>query len=185
MTPRAQAAAQIDTGLSPTALAVEQQVSDRWLHGRQQPRISPFEFRHAWMFVDSVRGGDDTRRLYITRGRPENGRDSAVIVLGPTGLVERLHVGLVGSERGVPIAETRLWDLVPTFPHRTPRVGLRWTDTIAHVALDGPFRQSLRGSRVSRIVADTVMPGGSREGCPAPQLLMRLARAVILGGTRA
>lgn len=162
--------------------AIEQQVRDRWMHGRQLPRFSQFRSNRNWFVVDSLRAGASGRRIHLTLRRVSGGRDSALIVSDAAGRVARLHVGLAPYSRSGPpnpadsvrwlewqrvsldgrfaLAESRLWDLVPAFPRGAPRVGLRWTDTLARAATDGPsFRQALRGVRTSRIAGDTVVNG--------------------------
>jgi hypothetical protein len=161
--PRAQAGAQAGVpgtpSLPPTTLPVEQRVNDRWLHGGQQARFTEFTWHHDWMFVDSTRATDTERRLYITLDHLGKGAGSALIIVGPAGQVEQLHVTPTVPGRELPLAGTRLWDFALTFPSETPRIGLAWTDIMAHLALDGSSRQSLRGSRVSRIAGDTVIGG--------------------------
>lgn len=160
--------------------AVEQQSSERWLFGNQQSRFVPFHATHQWIIVDSIRDEGATHRLYLTLGRNAYGRDSALIVVGPTGQVAHLNAGLAHFIRGsilspgdsvryeemrrrgpdnsgVALAESRLWDLVPTAPPQAPRVGLAWTDTIARVAGHGAFRQEMHGTRTSRIVGERVV----------------------------
>ncbi|MEP6619142.1 MAG: hypothetical protein ABJE47_07505 [bacterium] len=156
--------------------AMEQETRERWMHGRQLPRFSPFALKHAWIFVDSLRGTAAARQIYLTVGRSVHGRDSARIVVGATGHVTHLEVGQppfvrqgpgypgdsarwVALQRGpgddgVSLIDTRLWDFVPAFPQSAPRVGMRWSDTLARVATSGPFRQSLQGRRTSRVTGD-------------------------------
>jgi hypothetical protein len=160
--------------------AVEQQYSERWLHGHQQSRFVPFRDTRQWVLFDSSRGDGTTKRLFLTLGRNGYGRDSALIVVGPTGRVIRLDAGLAQFVRGsilspgdsvryeemrrrgpgsdgVALPETRLWDLVTVAPPQSPRVGLAWTDTIARVASHGAFRQVMHGTRTSRIVGERMI----------------------------
>lgn len=162
--------------------AIEHQVRDRWMHGRQLPRFSQFRSNRSWLVVDSLRDGASGRKIHLTLRQIAAGRDSAVVVTDGRGRIERVHVGLAPfSRRGpvipgdsarwvhwqrvrldgsVALAETRFWDLVPTFPQSALRTGLTWTDTLAHVATDGPdFRQAERGVRTSVVVGDTVVNG--------------------------
>ena len=161
--------------------AVEQQVRERWLHGRQQPRFTPFIDSRQWVIVDSIRDAASARRFYLTLTRSADGRDSALIVLDRAGRVARLDVGRAASSRrgrlpedsvrwedmrrrapgggGVTLGASRLWDLVPTLPATSPHVGVTWRDTIAREAVDGPFRQAMRGTRVSRIVGERAVAG--------------------------
>ena len=161
--------------------ALEVEARDRWVHQRQLARATPFASHRSWFFVDSLRDSAGGRRMHLTIGRSRYGRDSALIVTDAGGRVTHLEVGVAACVRGTPsfpddsaywlrrvhgltdggfaLAEARLWDLVPTFPRAAARVGLRWTDTLARVATSGPFRQSLRGTRISRITADTVVYG--------------------------
>jgi hypothetical protein len=161
--------------------AMEQETRERWMHGRQQPRFTPFNSSRFCIFVDSLRDDASGRRIHLRLDPSMNGRDSALIVVGANGRVAHLEVrratlapprsanpadsarwlarqrGL--RERGGSLAETRIWDFAPTFPQAAPHVGLQWTDTIARVAAVGPFRQSMRGARTSRIRGDTVIDG--------------------------
>lgn len=164
--------------------AIEHQLRERWIHGRQLPRFSPFRPHHSWIVVDSLRGDSSGRRIYLTLGRFASGRDTALIVTDGAGRVAQLDVGLAPFSRlgrppspgdsarwkemqrfrsydgAIALAESRVWDVVPTFPQGAQRIGLRWTDTIARVAADGPyFRQALRGARTSLIAGDTVVDG--------------------------
>lgn len=161
---------------------MEQQLRERWMHGRQFPRFVPFKAYRNWLVVDSLRSGADGRRLHFSLQGPAGVLDTALVVTDKTGRITRVHVGLaLFSQRGPPSAadsarwlewrrfrlgggivlpETRVWDLVPTFPQGTPRIGMSWTDTLARVATDGPsFRQSMRGTRRSRITGDTAVDG--------------------------
>ena len=163
--------------------ALEQQTQSRWMHGREQPRFAPFHSDRRWAVVDSVRGGAPGRRIYLTLARSLVGHDSALIVVGPAGQIAALQVGLApftrrgmrfpgdsarwedmrrrGSDRGVSLHASRLWDVVPTVPSAELRVGFTWTDTIAREADDGPFHPAMRGTRVSRIVDRRVIDGRS------------------------
>jgi hypothetical protein len=161
---------------------VEQQSAERWLHGRQQSRFVPFHATRQWVVVDSIRGDTAVKRLYLTLGRNGYGRDSALIVVGPSGKVTRLDAELAQFVRGsvlsrgdsaryeemrrrgpdnngVALPESRLWDLVPVPPPQAPHVGLAWTDTIARVASRGAFRQEMHGARTSRIVGERMVDG--------------------------
>ena len=162
--------------------AVEQQSAERWLHGRQQSRFVPFHATRQWVVVDSIRGDTAVKRLYLTLGRNGYGRESALIVVGPSGKVTRLDAELAQFVRGsvlsrgdsaryeemrrrgpdnngVALPESRLWDLVPVPPPQAPHVGLAWTDTIARVASRGAFRQEMHGARTSRIVGERMVDG--------------------------
>ena len=57
------------------------------------------------------------------------------------------------------LPESRLWDLVPTFPAAAVRPGVRWTDTLARAASRDGYRQTLRGVRVSTLLDDTTVGG--------------------------
>ena len=161
--------------------ALEQQTQERWMHGRQRPRFAPFHADRHWMVVDSIRGGAPSRRVYLTLGRSANGRDSAVIAVGASGQIVGLEVGLApfarrgavypgdsarwedmrrrGSDEGISLPASRLWDVVPTVPSAGLRVGFAWTDTITREADDGPFHQAMRGTRISRIIDRRVVGG--------------------------
>lgn len=160
---------------------VEQQARERWLHGLQKSRFTPFHATRQWVIVDSIRSDGAARHLYLTLGRNAYGRDSALIVVGPTGQVTRLDAALahfvrrsvtspgdsaryeerrrVPDDGGVALPESRLRDLVPSPPPQAPRTGLTWADTIARVASDGPFRQEMHGTRTSRIVGERIVDG--------------------------
>src|SRR5687767_6425488 len=72
-------------------LAVEQQVRDRWMHGRQQSRFTPFASFRSWLLVDSLRDGPGhEHQLYLTLGRFADRRDSAIVVFGADGRVAHL-----------------------------------------------------------------------------------------------
>ena len=161
--------------------AMEVETGERWLHERQLPRATPFAFRRSWLFVDSLRDSANGRRIFLTVGRSRFGRDSALIIMDPIGRVAHLDVGLAPYVRSGPVfpgdsaswvsiqrglregvfalPDTRAWDLASTFPRGAPRVGERWTDTLDRVASSGDFRQSMRGTRSSRITGDTVVDG--------------------------
>jgi hypothetical protein len=162
-------------------LAFEQQVRDRWMHGRQQPRFTPFTTSRKWLLVDSLRAGDrGERRLYLTMGRFAEGRDSAIVRFGVDGRVTRLEAAgrpasriptALGNDSArfarmrwfdrdrLTLPESRLWDVVPTFRATPIRPGARWTDTLAHQADHEGYRQTLRGVRVSVLVGDTTIAG--------------------------
>src|SRR5690348_2387092 len=147
--------------------AIEQQESERWMHGRQQSRFSPRHGSDEWIFVDSIRPTVAGQRIWLAIAR--NARpESAVIDVGPDGRVAglRFHRAAPSTDVRLPsdssfedflrrapggdvsLHETRAWDLVATVPRGVPRVGLSWRDTIARVAIDGAYRQALHGTRV-------------------------------------
>src|SRR5688572_13531834 len=64
--------------------AIEQQVDQRWMHGRQRPRFAPYRSPHRWIIVDSIRAGAPGRRIHLTLGRTVYGRDSALIAVSPS-----------------------------------------------------------------------------------------------------
>ena len=164
----------------PPDWALEQQTREGWLHGAQQPRFESFLTHRGWLLVDSIRGNPSDRTVYLTLGRTAFGRDSAAIVSDATGHVLRVDAGYAPSKRfgmmspddsarmeesrrvtldgRMMLADARVWDFVITFPS-APRIGARWTDTIARVAKDGPSRQAMSGRIVSRIVGDTSIGG--------------------------
>jgi hypothetical protein len=158
------------------SLTMEIETRERWMHGRQQSRFTPFGTERDRMIVDSVRGSGRERRLYLKLGNTGFGPDSATITVDSFSrrVDTRLRFATYSRRVSYPgdsaefiadrsrksvISERRLWDLVPAVPRGTPRVGLSWSDTIAHSVSDGPFRRSLRGTRVSRIIRDTVVDG--------------------------
>lgn len=150
------------------------------MHGTQQAPFTPLATNRRWLFVDSIRVDSAGRRYHLTLGVTAFGRDSALILSDETGRIARLEAGLAPYKRAgvtypgdsarmeesrrvtldgrLTLAESRVWDVVVTFP-RAPRIGARWTDTIARVANDGPYRQTLSGRKVSRIVGDTLVAG--------------------------
>jgi len=178
-----QVKAQIPTapGVEPdsTAFAMDLSTRSRWMHGRQQARFSPFTSESTPLFVDSIRTDGDRRRLFLTMGHPASGPDSAVVTLdvsrrafevrtrlapltAPPGILNLTGYAvqfLMERRRQIGVEKGRVWDLVPSLPPETPRIGLVWRDTIGYVSDDGPFHHSLRGTRVSRIVRDTVVGG--------------------------
>src|SRR5262249_45122739 len=150
---------------------------ERWMHGRQQARFSPFSWADARLEIDSIRPDGDRRRLFLTIGRTRFGRDSAVVLLdvprrrvevltgmaltppsstGEPGDVEYLAMK---RPREIDFETDRVWDLVPSLTPESPRVGLVWRDTIGHASSNGSSRSSIRGTRVSRVVRDTVVDG--------------------------
>jgi hypothetical protein len=163
----------------PVEWALEQHTLDRWLHGAQDQRFTPLAANRTFLLIDSVRNVGDGRRISVTLGRSASGRDSAIISTDATGRIARLEAGLASGRSSGPrypgdaermavfrrmpngrlsLAESRLWDIVVTMPPHL-RVGARWTDTIERVAEDGPYRQSLRGRRLNRVVGDTTVGG--------------------------
>ena len=161
--------------------AMEVETRGRWMHERQLPRATEFAFHRSWIFVDSLRDSPNGRRIHLTVGRSRFGHDSALIVTDAGGRVRHVEVGVGrfvrdgtgfagdsaywlsqqrgSADGGLALAETRVWDVASTFPTGVARVGLRWTDTLERVATSGPFRQSLRGTRTSRIAGDTLVDG--------------------------
>src|SRR3981081_8066 len=79
--------------------AFEQQTRERWMHGREQSRFAPFHSDRRWILVDSIRGGEPGPRLYLTLGRSVYGRDSAIIVVDPSGHIAGLEVGIAPFTR--------------------------------------------------------------------------------------
>jgi hypothetical protein len=89
---------------SPTGeWAVEQQSRERWLHGRQQSRFTPFHTTRQWIIADSIRNDGAGRRLFLTLGRNGYGRDSALIVVAPSGQVTSLDAALAHFVRRGPV----------------------------------------------------------------------------------
>lgn len=161
---------------------IEHQVRERWMHARQLPRFSPFKVSQSWLVVDSIRGDAGGRRLHLSMRGSGGALDTARIITDGTGRVRQMRLGLAPFSRrgfptpgdsarwlewrrfrvlgGIALPESRFWDIVPTFPQQTPRIGMSWTDTLAREATDGPFfRQSMRGTRTSRVTGDTVVDG--------------------------
>ena len=158
------------------AFAMEVQVRERWMHGRQQSRFTPFGGEPERFVIDSIRTDGSTRRLYLTIGRTAFGPDSAVVRFGPANRHPEIRLGLATFSRNIQyppdsadfarsrrsqigVHEGHLWDFVPSLPPAAPRIGLSWTDTIAYGAADVEYRRSLRGTRISRITRDTVVAG--------------------------
>lgn len=161
--------------------AFEVQTRERWMHGRQQPRWTPFTSDRMWLVVDSLRAAAPLRRMYVTMGRSSYGRDSAFVDFDSTGRRVTIAAGaaryvaqpgamardsLFWHDRqlrringALGLLETRLWDVVPTMPAASPRPGLTWTDSIDQSAVDGPYHQTIRGTRFNRITGDTVVGG--------------------------
>ena len=164
----------------PIEMAVDHQVRDRWMHGLQRPRFTPFVETRSWILVDSTRTAPaGLRRLHLTlTGLP--GRETAIVELGTDGRVSRLAVSTPPFNRPpallpgdsarfarfrwfrsgrVTLPEPRLWDVTMPFRASPARPGARWTDTIARVADHEGFRQAMRGVRVSTLVGDTIVDG--------------------------
>jgi hypothetical protein len=160
---------------------MELETSDRWMHGRQLARFTPFGRAETWLLVDSIRGDPDRRQIHLTLGRFASGRDSAVIEQDRNGRILRLTFGMapyggarpmypgdsarfiesrrVNINDAFSLPESRVWDVVPTSPRGPLSVGARWSDTVAHKATDGLYEQSLTGERSSRVVGDTMANG--------------------------
>src|SRR6186713_2458770 len=79
--------------------AFEQQIEERWMHGRQRPRFAPSRSYSRWMIVDSIRVAAPGRRIHLTLGRTVYGRDSALIVVGPSGHVVSVEAGIAPFAR--------------------------------------------------------------------------------------
>lgn len=165
---------------------MEVQLRERWMHGRQRARFSPFTSHRRPLYLDSIRDAGGRRTFFVTTSRNAYGGDSAVITTDSEGHIVRYAAGLAPYRNDGPrwpgdsarmarfrrfrhvasaanstlleLAEARSWDLVPTFPRR-PAPRLQWTDTIAREAVDGPYRQTLTGTRTSRILRDTTIDG--------------------------
>ena len=197
-----QVKAQIPTapGVEPdsTALAMDLSTRSRWMHGRQQARFTPFNSESTPLFVDSIRTDGDRRRFFLSIGRTTSGPDSAVVTLDLARRAFEVRIGLakvpappwdvypgyvvgveLGRRRQRGVAQERVWDLLPSLPSETPRVGLVWRETIEHVCNDGPFRHSLRGTRISRIVRDTVV-GGRRMWVVKDSAAVRYEEAYLV-----
>jgi len=157
-------------------LVVEVNERQRWLHGRQLSRFTPFADDRTWLFIRSMEE-DSARRRYRVNLRFRESRDTAIIVINPSPRPSEVRLGLapfairdalfpgdsadiIERSRGERrIVHARLADLLPAFPQAAPRVGLTWTDTLASATSDGPYRRSLRGTRVSRITGDSIVGG--------------------------
>ena len=175
-----QVSAQIPTapGVQPdsTALAIVHSTRSRLMHGREQPRFSPFTSWDRSLDVDSIRAQGGHRRLYLTLGDNGYGRGTALVDIDLSRRVVDTRVAVaprtgpfadsaesafleLGRRQQLAFNEIELWDVVPSLPSTALRVGLVWTDTIARTASDGLFLHSITGTRVSRVVRDTVVSG--------------------------
>jgi len=166
--------------LAPGAQAIEVHVSERQLNGRQQPRFTRFREDAFWLFVDSVHRANGSREVYVSFGEPRGVRGT--IVTTPEGGLTRLTIA--SSRRRGPSAEspaalrhyeraslfvdfdgplvlpaTKLWDIVPSFHPPRLAPGARWIDSLYWPAESLGNRQTLIGTRVSRILADTSIDG--------------------------
>lgn len=165
---------------------MERQLRERWLHGRQAARFTPFTSHRRALHVDSIRDHASRRQLFITTDRTAFGRDSTVITTDSRGRVLTYlatqapyrtegprypgdsasmtrfrrfrNVASYTNPSLLDLVGTRSWDLVATFPNR-PAPGVQWTDTIGREAVDDGHRQTLRGRRTSRIIRDTLVDG--------------------------
>src|SRR5262245_40038026 len=82
------------------AYAMEVLSGERWMHGRQQSRFSPFGAEERWrLVIDSVRVAGGTRRLYLSIGNTASGRDSALVVVGPSNREPEIRLGLATFTR--------------------------------------------------------------------------------------
>ena len=152
----------------PPELAMERVTRERWMHGRQLPRFTPFATNTDWLLIDSIRAPAAGRALHLTLGRNAYGRDSATVVTDSRGRVRALTSAFprfrapdirwpddsAGYERmmrfrgegRLRLAEFRLWDLILAIPPGSLRPGARWSDTLARSAVDGANTQQLAGT---------------------------------------
>ena len=164
-------AAALWLALDPTARAqgqpraIEIETRARILRARQEPRFTSFSDLSRWIFIDSTRSVNGGRELLLSFGAGQR----ATILTDSTGHVTSLttiprpgqgsrpsgRLDLFESYDGpLALPATRVWDLVPTF-----RPARKWTDTIALVAAVEGNRQALSGTRVSRVIGDTIVAG--------------------------
>lgn len=160
--------------------AVEHHLRERWLHGGQVPRFTPFAETRRWTLVDSVRAVGPTRRLYLTLARVATGRDSALLVADSAGAISHLEFGTAPLRMPAGTAPSdsaryarrrftrdgmldlpaeRLWDLVPAVPANALRSRARWTDTLAREAAFAGLYLSVSGIRISTVIGDTLIDG--------------------------
>jgi hypothetical protein len=172
------------------ALAVELQLTDRWLDGHQQPGFTPFaHFPRQWMYLDSVRarGGsspqDSAWTFYLTDGKLVTA-DRALFSVDAGGRLLGLDAwrpdspftSMRGRDSanfvqlalrdfgggGLALRGMRAWELVHPFHPRRLAPGERWTDTLRFHAEEGGCRQALSAVVVSTLIGDTTV-GGQRQ----------------------
>ena len=169
--------------LSAAGHAIEVQVSERRLNGREQARFTPFQHSTDWLFVDSIRPADGGRRLFVRlggsfggsatirttaggqlvsvamRGRPR--RSSPLETEKQTAWFERTLLFESVEERALRLPASRVWDLVPAFHPPRLATGARWTDSVSFAAESLGNRQRWTGTRTSWLLRDTTV-GGAR-----------------------
>src|SRR3982751_5997837 len=64
--------------IAPGALAIEIHTSERRMHGREQPRFTPFLESDRWIIIDSTRRTSNTRTVFASLDA--QGDDKAMIV---------------------------------------------------------------------------------------------------------
>lgn len=166
--------------LAAGAHAVEIHVSARRLNGRQQPRFTPFRNSDYWILIDSVRRSDRVREDFVTLDNPRGPKGT--IVTTASGTLTRIarpqrarplpdivppkerqrfeRASLFDDFEGpLTLPQTKLWDIVPTVHPARLAPGARWTDSLHFDAESLGNRQTLAGSRASRVVRDTTVAG--------------------------
>ena len=164
---------------APAGYTLMVDVSDRWMHGRQRPAFTEHQEYGELIRIDSVRAGalPGARTLHLrlsdwagrwSRGFvAHDGAGRPVRVearLGPwdSGIVgdsTYLVHGRLTQEETVWLPQSRIWEMVPSFPAGSARPRASWTDSLDLRAGERGFSQSLAGRRVSTIVKDTLVGG--------------------------
>lgn len=156
--------------------------SQRWLHGREQPRFTPFSSGRRWLMIHSASINPESRASsfhLVVNGF--SGLDpQASVRVAPDGAVEIevheehrprfaletaedsiqfLRFRLANRGRGVQLPESYAWELLPVLNAPRLQPGARWTDTLDLAAERDGFQQSLRGQRTRVVVGDTMVDG--------------------------
>lgn len=161
--------------------AIEVQVSERRLNGREQSAFTPFQHSTQWLLVDSVRATNTGRALFVRlggtfggsgtihttaaghvvnvsmRGRPV--RSSPLQTAKQTAWFARTLLFQSVDERELNLPASRVWDLVPAFHPPRLAAGAQWTDSVSFAAESLGNRQRWIGTRTSWLLRDTTIRG--------------------------
>ena len=159
----------------------ERTVRQRWLNGHQSPAFTPWVSATIVVRFDSVSAAPEATRLFLTTSVPLRlGQARVTLSLDPRGYIKSisdsfLYAPLPAMAKAIdPNSTERLratfdgvlqlpatlaWDLIPEIHPPRLVAGQRWTDTVNMTTAHAGMTQAIRGTRVNRLVRDTVIEG--------------------------
>ncbi|MFN2315947.1 MAG: hypothetical protein ABR551_11950 [Gemmatimonadales bacterium] len=133
---------------APTSV-YQQTVRHRWMNTRQSPAFTPWAEARPQFVFDSARRTPTGTTLHLSPRIPQGQPPSVLEFSG-----DQVGRGAVSGPNSV-----LAWDLIPSFRPAQLIVGARWVDTVDQTSTQPGLTTHLAGTRVSRLVRDTLVKG--------------------------